>query len=377
MMNYKSLPENLQKFLSTTSAKIAIGILFITIILLTYIGIFAISTAQNEFQTAAIRFIGEDQDLFFVRQIPLPDRFEPIRAQFNERLSKAILLAGVLGTIMAIVAGIIFSTAVTKPLRQIKKGISNLKTSNYKEKLDLTGEKEFDEVISEFNDFASELEYQETLRKDLISDVSHELKTPLTSLLGQVQGIKDKIFEFDEKRLDIIQNDVERLTHLVNMLQEYTRVRSRIMSVNKEEINLHNLIEDTKKTFEVRLQESEMIVANEVEENIKIMADNIMLRRILENLIENSIKYSKGKVITIKADSDSITVSDDGVGIPQEHLQKIFERFYRVEKSRNRTTGGLGLGLSLVKEMVEAHNWKISAENNLEKGVYFKINLLS
>lgn len=360
------------KFLSSTSTKITLGIALITIVLLTYISFFAISTAQNEFQTAAGRIIEYDQGVVYVKPFQIPDRFEPIRREFNEKLINTIIFAGLLGMLMSITAGVVFSMLITKPLRQIHKGIDNLKKSNYKEKLEITGEGEFDEVIEEFNDLAKELEYQETLRRDLISDVSHELKTPITSLIGQVQGVKDKVIDFDEKRLETILRDIERLKELVNMLQEYTSLRAQTMDLNLEEVKVKEVADYIKDSFSAQLQEQKIELKVELPEDFILRCDKRLLERILQNLIDNAIKYAKANEITVGKSGHGFYISDNGVGIPEEHLAKIFERFYRVEKSRNRKSGGLGLGLALVKEMVEVHGWKISA-NNQSKGIRFEI----
>ncbi len=364
--------KSMRKLFHKTSTKITLGIVLITTILLGYISFFSIMTAQSEFQSATVKFI--DGNIFLVKQSPVAP-VDVIKDQFSEKLINTLLLAGFMGIILAVITGIIFSLVITQPLRQIKYGINNLKKSKYKNKLRKTGESEFDEVIEEFNDLAEELEYQEDLRRDLISDVAHELKTPLTSILGQVQGMRDKVLTIDDRRLETIQQDAERLTQLIEMLQENTKLRSRIPNISVELIELRKVVDYLRDSNIRNLQDKNIKIINEIPSNFVIEADSMLIERIFQNIIDNAIKYSQGTKIKIYIENSKLIISDNGIGIDEEHLRKIFERFYRVEKSRNRKTGGLGLGLSLVKEMVEAHGWEIEARNNEQnKGTRFVID---
>jgi len=360
------------KIFQTLMFKITVGIVFITSIILVSISLFAFNSAQNQFQESSTRFVGPNGDIIFVRSTP-PTTIESIRKDFAEKLENSIVTGGIVGISIALVLGLFFSIIITKPIEKLKEGIGHLRQSRYKYKIEDTGEKELDDVIGEFNKLTTELSAQEELRKDLISDVSHELKTPLTSILGQVQGIRDGVFKPDNERLETIQKEAERLSSLVNLLQEYTKLRSKTLNIEKKEVNLNQLVEDISKSHEKILKEKKMKLQNQIPADLKVYADELMLERIIQNLVDNAIKYSKAKEIVISNSNNKIIISDNGIGIPEAEISKVFERFYRVEKSRNRSTGGLGLGLALVKEMVEVHGWEIKAINNDEGGVRFEI----
>lgn len=363
--------NKLKLIFSKTSVKIFAGIFLITAIVLSYVSFFAIVTAQSEFQSATVRFI--DGNLFLVRQSPVAP-VELIRQQFNDSLFNTLLFAGALGLLMSLIAGILFSIIITHPLRVLREGIANLKKNKFKGKLPKTGESEFDEVIDEFNELASELEYQETLRKDLISDVAHELRTPLTSITGQIQGMIDGVFPTNVERLQSTQNDIQRLNHLIDMLYEYTKLRTNISKRKPTTFKLFDFFTNILMSLEKRLQDNGIELELNIEKELELTTDEFLFERIILNILDNSIKYSKGTKITITADQSYLSISDDGVGIPSEDLNKIFERFYRVEKSRNRSTGGLGLGLSIVKEITESLGWDIEAKNNKDKkGISFII----
>lgn len=358
---------------SKTSVKIFAGIFLITGIILAYISIFAITTAQSEFQSATIRFI--DGNLFLVRQSPVAP-VELIRKQFNDTLLHTLIFAGALGLLMSLIAGIVFSIIITQPLRELREGIRNLKKSKFKKKLSKTGESEFDVVIEEFNDLANELEYQETLRKELISDVAHELKTPLTSITGQLQAMIDGVFKADQDRLKTTLKEVERLNELIDKLNEYSRLRAKISDKKVVSLNLFKIVNELIKDFEFQTNNASIKIENIVNKDLFVNADIFITTTIIRNIIDNSIKYSKGSKIIISSTDRSFTISDDGVGIPENDIKKVFERFYRVEKSRNRQTGGLGLGLAIVKEMCEIQGWEVSAQNNHNgQGVSFVIKI--
>lgn len=362
----------MKNFINKTAVKITIGVVLITSFVLIYIAFLTVKTAQDEFYNATIKFI--DNRVFLVRQSPVAP-VEVIREQFNQNLLNAIAYSAVLGVLLSITAGAVFSLIITKPLRQITEGIQNLKKSRYQKKLELTGGSEFDEVITEFNELAEELEFQDDLRKDLISDIAHELRTPLTSILAQTQGIKDGVLEPTSARLDLVIHSAERLNHLIDKLQEYTKIRNKTAKLKLKQIHLIKLLNRIKDLREMDLKSKNIELTIDIDESLKIKAEDLLLERAIDNIIDNAIKYSEAKNIKVYFDkvNNKLIISDNGKGVPDEDLRKIFERFYRVEKSRNRETGGLGLGLALVKEIIESHGWEIEALKNEDGGIRFEI----
>lgn len=362
----------IKNLLNKTAVKITIGVVLITSFILVYIAFLTVKTAQDEFNNATIKFI--DNRVFLVKQSPVAP-VEVIRNQFNQNLLGAIAYSGVLGILLSVTAGAIFSLIITQPLRRISEGIQNIKKSRYKKKIELTGGSEFDDVINEFNELAEELAYQDDLRKDLISDIAHELRTPLTSILGQTQGMRDGVLPIDNDRLDLILHSVNRLNQLIDKLQEYTKIRSQVSKLKREQIHLNKLVKNIQNLREMDLQKKEIKFIIDIDNSVKINADKHLVERALDNIIDNSIKYSEATEIKVYFDkvNNKLIISDNGKGVPDKELRKIFERFYRVEKSRSRETGGLGLGLALVKEIVESHGWEIEAEKNIDGGIRFEL----
>ncbi|MDM7273609.1 sensor histidine kinase [Sulfurihydrogenibium azorense] len=218
-------------------------------------------------------------------------------------------------------------------------------------------------------------------KKDFVSNVSHELKTPISVLKSAVETIEEeKDPVMIKKFVNIAKKRIEQMDHLINDLLILARLESQEDQVKKESYDLHKQIEEIFEDLKHLTEEKEIQLINQVPNKFDVYADEQKLSIALKNLIENAIKYNKqnGKVI-VKAVKDSkyttITVEDTGIGIPEESIPLIFERFYRVDKSRSRNIGGTGLGLSIVKHITEAHKGKVWVESKLGEGSKFFIKI--
>lgn len=301
------------------------------------------------------------------------ERPKPLQEIFTEEFQKSILWIGLLAILTSLLIGFFVAYIFSRPLTKLRTAISRLRENDYRVTLDPIGTEEYDDVVNEFNNLTSELRVADNLRKDLISDTSHELKTPLTSLTAQLEALRDGVIDFTPDRVDTLISQTNRLSNLVNELQEYSSLRNKTYNLKTTKLNLEKLITSTISEFDEQLKSEKININVNIDKDIFIETDAYLFERIFHNLITNTLRYAKAKNIHIFAEKDSIIYSDDGIGISEEHIKLIFERFYRVEKSRNRKTGGLGLGLSIVKEITEAHNWKISA-NYSDHLLTFKIS---
>ncbi len=221
----------------------------------------------------------------------------------------------------------------------------------------------------------------ENTRREFVANVSHELKTPLTSLQGFIEtllggALKDKTQS--EKFLTMMADDTRRLARLIDDLLDLSQIESRNVPLKTETLLLKEEIQRALESFAPRLQESKITAENDVPAGLKVSADRDKFRQILLNLLDNAVKFNKpgGRIIvTSKASEEELRISiqDTGLGMPEEDLPRIFERFYRVDKARNRGTGGTGLGLSIVKHLVEAHGGRIACQSGLEQGSTFTL----
>lgn len=381
--------QGLSEIVNTTGFKIGIAVSFMCLVLFGLLNFVVINNSRSsfldvlegaEFQlqegTQFGDYTGKDKLNILKFYLDQVETAKPLQDQFVEDFQASLLWILSLGVASSFLIGFIASKVFTRPLNQLSAGMKKLRKNDYRIELERIGTEEFDIVIDEFNCLTQELQRIEDLRKDLISDTSHELKTPLTSLYGQLEGIRDGVLEPDKKRMENLLSQVSRLSDLVERLQEFSRLRNKSYNIEMEKFNFKSFIDSVFQNFQKDLETEKIGYSLQFRDKFVVKADRNMLETVFVNLITNTLKYSKASAITIKANSKEIIYSDNGVGIPEEHIQYIFERFYRVEKSRSRSTGGLGLGLSIVKEIVEAQGWEISVSSDKKKGgVEFRIRM--
>lgn len=219
----------------------------------------------------------------------------------------------------------------------------------------------------------------EKIRSDFVANVSHELKTPLTSIKGFVETLKDGALEDKEvakKFLNIIEVEVERLIRLINDLLYLSEIENVKIKITEEDVNVKEVLEESIELLKFKAENKNINIQVRVDDELKIKFHRDWLKQIFINLIDNAIVYNKenGEVAVKVEKSDGkivISVKDTGVGIPQNEIERIFERFYRVDKGRSRKFGGTGLGLSIVKHIVELYNGKIFVQSEVGKGSEF------
>jgi two-component system phosphate regulon sensor histidine kinase PhoR len=217
----------------------------------------------------------------------------------------------------------------------------------------------------------TEMRRLETVRSDFVANVSHELKTPLTSIRGFVETLLEGALddrEHCQEFLRIIQEHAERLNNLINDLLELSYLESHHAVFSPEEFDIRHLVQEVLAGFGSQLKKRSLAVDDRIAES-RVRADKNRICQVLTNLVDNAIKYSaSGSVITLlsetRPDSVMITVQDQGPGIPARHINRLFERFYRVDKARSREMGGTGLGLSIVKHIVELHGGSVGVESD-------------
>lgn len=222
----------------------------------------------------------------------------------------------------------------------------------------------------------------EMVRQEFLSNVSHELRTPLTSILAFVETLENGAFEDPESSrrfLAIIRKNAARMHELIDELLELTAIEGGNIRLRASNVELRPLVDESIASLAAKAEAREISLVNSVPAGIEVYADSRRLERMLTNLIDNGIKFNgpKGQV-TIKHASgarDKIIVEDDGDGIPMHHLERLFERFYRVDRARSSDMGGTGLGLAIVKHLALLHGGEVTVTSELEKGTSFTIHL--
>jgi signal transduction histidine kinase len=244
--------------------------------------------------------------------------------------------------------------------------------------------KSLNAMADELQQKIQNLDQMNRIRTDFVANVSHELKTPLTLIKGYIETLEDKAMDGKEqsaKFVSIIREHSDRLGNIVDDLLSLSELESSKDCVHRTEFDLKKLIDDISLGFGHALAEKKQTLnVSSQGTDLRIKADHNEIEQLFVNLIDNGIKYTKesGRIelsLLEQAQAVCVTVQDNGIGIPKEHLERIFERFYRIDKARSRKLGGTGLGLSIAKHIVLAHNGTITIESELNKGTKVFVTL--
>ncbi|WP_088068562.1 two-component system histidine kinase PnpS [Gottfriedia luciferensis] len=237
-------------------------------------------------------------------------------------------------------------------------------------------------IVLVFHDI-SELKKLEQVRKDFFANVSHELKTPITSIKGFTETLLDGAMENDElckNFLSIILTESDRMQTLIQDLLDLSKMEQQNFKLDRSEVSVKQIIEDVQQMISQKAEEKNIDFKLFLNSPLVINADAMRLKQVFINLVDNAIHYTPagGKVFVTASETDNkivVKVNDTGVGIGKEEISRIFERFYRVDKARSRNSGGTGLGLAIVKHLVEAHKGKVEVESKLGHGTSFIVTL--
>ncbi|MBI5964255.1 MAG: HAMP domain-containing protein [Chloroflexi bacterium] len=308
----------------------------------------------------------------------MADFYNNFQATFNESLVIAVIAA----SLVALIVSFVFSRSILAPVGVMMYASQRIADGHYDERVQSHGNDELNQLAGSFNQMADQLEQVENMRRRLIGDVAHELRTPLTAIKGYAEGLMDNVLPASAETYQQIHAESERLNRLVDDLQELSRVESHATQLDVHPVDSASLIKTVTKRLQYQFDEKRVTLSSSLpREPIHILADEGRVIQVLTNLIGNALQYTpeNGNVTVsierVKGEA-RISVRDTGVGIPPEHLAKIFDRFYRVDKSRTRTRGGSGIGLTIAKHLVEAHGGKLWAESAGEnKGSVFTFTL--
>ncbi|PYF02638.1 HAMP domain-containing histidine kinase [Ureibacillus chungkukjangi] len=289
-------------------------------------------------------------------------------------------LAGATSVVIILIIYGLLSKVLTRPLIIMKEATEKLSKGDFKVTLPYASKDELGELAVAIQKLAKDLERLKKERNEFLASISHELSTPLTYLIGyaKVAMRKDLNEKERDRYLSIIAEEADGMKDLVKDLLDLARIDENSFTVNKEYFWSQPFLDNIYKLVEPSFLNKELKLKTESKKNFQIYADPLRLQQIVINLLDNAMKYSDyGKEVRLEAYSLNgravISVSDEGIGIPSDEIEFIFDRLYRVEKSRSRTYGGSGIGLSVVKELVEAHGGTIEVESKLGKGSTFKI----
>ena len=295
-------------------------------------------------------------------------------------LSLLLILSGLLAVGVAMILTFFVSHRILRPLETLARVSRQAAGGDFTVRAQVQSRDEVGELTRTFNTMLVELSRTEELRRNLVGDVAHELRTPLTNIRGYVEGISDGVMQPDAETLASIRGEIHLLTRLIEDLQDLALVESGQMQLKLRSCDLGDLIRDA--TLAVQLQAQEKSISLEVDQacRLPIHADSQRVSQVLRNLLVNAITHTPtGGRIQIWARQVEgrveVSVKDNGPGIAVEDQPYVFERFFRVDKSRSRATGGVGLGLTITRRLVEAHQGQIEVISQAGEGAEFRFTL--
>ncbi len=273
---------------------------------------------------------------------------------------------------LSILLSLFFSKRLTSPIKRLSNAAESIRRGDLNVRVPVKGGDEIARLSDTFNRMARSLEIQENLRKNLLSNVAHELRTPLGVIRGELEGIIDGLIAVNKEELQTILEEVQRLSRIVEGIEDFAHAQASFLNLKRQTIQLRSFLQEILNSLRARIKRKDLSLELYCDDELTIYADPERLGQIVINLLSNSIKATgDGGRIWIRAEKEPSQVilefGDTGCGIRQEELPFIFERFYR------GFSEGLGLGLSIVKELVEAHEGKIEVFSEYGKGTVFKL----
>jgi signal transduction histidine kinase len=299
--------------------------------------------------------------------------------KFLHSLNTILLSVGLISLAVSVIVGHLLAKRITEPILKTVEATKQIADGNYEVRLkEESDTKELDMLVTSINHLAISLETMERLRKQLTEDVAHELRTPITILQSYIEAMTEGIWEVTPERLQSCYEEAIRIGKLVGDLENLAKLEGENLKLNKQRMDLYAVVEKTVDSFKNDARKK--LEVNIKGPHVELLADQDRIKQVIVNLYTNAIKYSKEDCkisfqLFETKDTAGFSIQDNGIGIPQEELPFIFERFYRADKSRNRLTGGTGIGLTIVKSIVEAHDGHISVESSMEVGSRFIVTL--
>ncbi|MDY0236196.1 MAG: HAMP domain-containing sensor histidine kinase [Gudongella sp.] len=339
-----------------------------------------IKQGNNSIEMLAYSKILTDGETILTLSLPLESIKKTVDIMQTQLINISIILL-----IITLSIGLFISRIFLKPIKKLNYAVNQISEGNMQQRVEITTKDEIGELSKNFNNMADKLSRVELLRKDLISNVSHDLRTPLGLIKGYAEMIRD-IHSTDPKKMDedlnIIIEEADRLSSMVNEILDSSQFQSGYIELKREDFDLVELVKSSWEKYKIDASRKEIAISlNYENDNVYINADPVRLQQVIENLISNALNFTidEGRVdlnIIDKVDYIRVEIKDNGIGISEEDQKLIWDRFYRVDKANDNKKSS-GIGLAIVKNILSAHGFEFGVQSKIGDGTTFFFNIPS
>ena len=334
----------------------------------TRIALAALASAALGMTILAVGVTVVGADIFRALMVEAGDSADHAQAMYDESVTTVVIAAVVVAAVASVVLAVILARMLAHPLAEVGGAARRIAEGDYAARVPRGGPEELTSLADSFNQMASSLERQEVMRRDFIANAAHELRTPLTNLQGYLEALRDGVITADRATYESLWDEAERLVRLSHSLDALAEGDAATSSPILVDLDLAAAIRAALDLAGPTLDRAGLQLIVEVPDRLAARANPDHLAQVLGNLLSNAARYTPaGGTVTVRAERRPadllVSVANTGEGIPAEDLDRVFERFYRVEKSRDRALGGAGIGLAVVKQLVEAEGGHVGAES--------------
>jgi two-component system sensor histidine kinase BaeS len=308
-------------------------------------------------------------DAFTDLMMEAGDTAEHARAMYADSVTTVVVAASLLAVLASITLAVVLARMLARPLDEVGAAARRIADGDYAARVPREGPEELASLADSFNQMAASLERQESMRRDFIANAAHELRTPLTNLQGYLEALRDGVIVADRATYESLHEEADRLVRLSRSLDALAEGDAGTSLPMLVDLDLSAAIQAAVELAAPSLERAGLHLETDIPPALPARADPDRLAQVLANLLSNAVRYTPtGGTVTVRAErrpSDVlISILNTGEAIPPEDLDRVFERFYRVEKSRDRARGGAGIGLAIVKQLVEQSGGRVGAESS-------------
>lgn len=315
--------------------------------------------------------------------VPMPAPFEgqPRELEFIERINVTLFYGALIGAVIALLLGVFLSRSLTRPIRELTRATHAVSEGDLSQQVPVRSNDELGELAQAFNKMSSELSRSVNARKQMTADIAHELRTPLSLILGHAEAVHDGVLPPSRENFEIIRDEATRLEHLVNDLRTLSLADAGELSIQPQTVEPLRLLHEVSSLYQYQAQKKNIVFTLDVASNLPtIEVDPGRMTQVLTNILDNAMRHTPegGRIVLAAKEVDDmveLSVQDSGPGLSIEDVNRIFERFYRTDSARQREDGGSGLGLAIAKSIVQAQGGQLSAESEPGAGLRVIIRL--